>query len=475
MKVLFVTSEIYPYVKTGGLADVCAALPKALADKGTDTRLFVPGYPEILRNLENPEFIRAIPFAGTDDLQLLRGRLSNGMTAYVLASSRFYDRQGLYVDASGHDWGDNHLRFGAFSHTAANLHHYDASWMADIIHINDWQSGLVPAYLKYQQGPKPSTVMTIHNMAFQGLFPHHVLGELGLPEESFSVNGLEFHDKVGFLKAGLYYSDRLTTVSPTYAKEIQTPEFGCGLEGLLRTRASHLTGILNGIDIDVWNPAHDPYLKDRYDITRLDDKQKNKVQLLQSLGLPVTDNPIFASVSRLTSQKGFDLLIKTAPALLAKKGYLIMHGTGDKEIENQLQDLARAYPDQVAVRVGYEESLAHRIQSGADAIVMPSRFEPCGLTQMYGLRYGTIPIVRRTGGLADTVVDAGFRKFHSLGNGLVFNKACASSLGKTFDRALRFFREPKTWRAMQVNAMAKEFSWTSASDKYRKVYQRAVA
>lgn len=470
-RVLFVTPEIYPYVKTGGLGDVSASLPLALKDN-VDIRLFVPGYPQIMSKLSDQLVLKTFPeYFGAKNVRIILGRLDNGLMAYALSSPEFFDRSGPYVDSHGRDWEDNHLRFAALCRAAADLYLYDGAWQPDIIHGNDWQTGLIPAYLAHRPGPRPATAMTIHNLAYQGLFPSTVFGQLDLPQDSFSINGIEYYDQVGFLKAGLFYADKLTTVSPTYAREIQTPEFGCGLEGLLQSRSRDLVGILNGIDQDVWNPMTDEFIDSPFSSNKLTMKALNKKALLESLNMPVTDRPVFGIVGRLTSQKGFDILLKTVPGLLSKKATMVFMGQGDAAMEKQWQALSERYPNQVSAHIGYDESFEHRLHAGSDAIIMPSRYEPCGLVQMYGQRYGAVPIVRNTGGLADTVND--ITTNGGAGTGFTFNQPSALALENTLNRALYYFSKRNTWRNIQRNAMAQDFSWNKTAKEYGRIYADA--
>ncbi|HYD19170.1 MAG TPA: glycogen synthase GlgA [Patescibacteria group bacterium] len=474
MKVLFATSEIYPHLKTGGLGDVSAALPEALLQKGAELRLLLPGYPQIMKALLRPKKIASLPrFFGTEQADLLLAELPGGIKTYVLYAPELYDRPGPYGDANGRDWVDNHLRFGAFCRVAADLGDYDAKWQPDIIHGNDWQCGLIPAYLQLRAAPRPVSILTIHNLAFQGLFPRTTMSDLGLPDDMFDVNGVEFYNQVGFLKAGLYYADRVTTVSPTYAREITTPEYGCGLDGLLRSRGAQVTGILNGIDQEQWNPETDNAVLQRYGAQTLESKFQNKLNLIAEVGLPAqaADDPLFAVVSRLTHQKGLDLLVEAAPALFREGMRLVVLGSGDSSVERAFSDLSSAYPGHCALHIGYNENLAHRVQAGADAMIVPSRFEPCGLVQLYALRYGTLPVVRATGGLADSVIDAGWDVIQTNATGFVFELATAPALGETVKRAMAAFRQPARWRQMQKNAMAQDFGWAGAADKYLALYE----
>ncbi|HEY0527068.1 MAG TPA: glycogen synthase GlgA [Stellaceae bacterium] len=472
-RILFVASELYPYVKTGGLADVCGVLPVALRALGFDVRLLVPGYPPML--------------AASEALygELRRGVTPAGVPMYVLDRPALYDRPGNpYLGPDGLDWPDNHLRFAALSRAAACFHDPldDADgvggWTPDIVHGHDWQAGLTPAYLEWGSGHSGMrTVMTIHNLAFQGLFPATVLGEVGLPPESYAVDGVEYWGKVGFLKAGLFYADRLTTVSPTYAQQIQTPDGGMGLDGLLRTRTGDLVGILNGVDEAEWNPATDPRLDRRYDSNSLDAKAANKAALRAELGLEArSDAPLFVVVSRLTVQKGLDLVLSSLGHLLARGGQLAVLGSGDAVLEDGYRAAAAANPGRVAVRFGYDEDFSHRLQGGGDVILVPSRFEPCGLTQMYGLRYGTLPLVRRTGGLADTVADATPQALAAgTATGFVFDAAANWALNATLDRVFDLFPDRDTWRRIQRRAMAQDVGWTASAKRYAALYADLLA
>lgn len=472
MKVIFAASEIFPYVKTGGLGDVAGALPQALAAAGVDIRLMLPGFPAILEKLTKTKVLHKWQeFYGATDASLLRGELDNGLIAYVLDAPRFFHRTTPYTDENGLDWPDNYLRFAAFCQAAVQIADIDKEWKPDVIHGHDWQAGLIPAYLHYSHSPVAS-VFTIHNIAYQGLFPASTLPQLKLPAESFVVEGLEYYLKVGFLKAGLYYSDKISTVSPTYAREIQASPEGCGLEGLLATRSSDLMGILNGIDNEIWNPETDPVLHQSYSVSSIAKRDKNKRALLQEFGFSNTEDKIlFAVVSRMTPQKGLDLLVGAIPTLLGQNAQFLILGSGDNELEAEYRNLAAIYPDHVKVRIGYDESLAHRIFSGADAIIAPSRFEPCGLVQLYALRYGALPIVRNTGGLADTVTDLTDNKD---GTGFVFQETSTQDLeGALLKAAEMYFNAPETWKAAQARAMAQDFGWENAAHRYLKLYDAA--
>src|SRR5438876_8443437 len=413
LRVLHVAAELYPWVKSGGLGDVAAALPPALIAQGVDVRLLLPGFRDFLDAFPGIIDITRLetPFAGERvrvGLALLPGTES---LAYLVDHPSFYDRPGNpYAGPDGSDWPDNHRRFGLFGWVAAELARgADRSWRPDLLHGHDWHTGLAPAYLAARpqgEGHVP-TVFTIHNLAYRGLFPAALFPELALPPEFFSIDGVEFFGMLSFIKAGLFYADRLTTVSPTYAREIQTSAFGWGLDGLLRTRAGVLTGILNGVDTRFWDPGHDTILPRPYGPEdAASGKRAAKIALRRRLGLGAFGNvPVFGVVSRLIPQKGLDLVLAGLPYIVAGGGQLALLGTGDSDLEQGFAAAAERYRGRVGVEIGYDESLAHLIIAGADVILVPSRFEPCGLTQLYALRYGTLPLVRRVGGLADTVVD----------------------------------------------------------------------
>jgi starch synthase len=465
MKVLFVTPEALPFVKTGGLGDVAAALPAALAGLGVDVRLLVPGYPAVLDGLAG-----ARPVAELTGLpgqvgaaRLLAGASPGGAPVYAIDCAALYARPGNpYLGPDGADWPDNYRRFGTLGRVAADWP--VQGWRPDIVHCNDWQSGLAPAYLALAGLlPRPGTVFTIHNLAFQGLFPPRVMAELGLPPASFSVQGLEYYGQVGFLKAGLWYADKLTTVSPAYAREIQEEPLGFGLQGLLHGRADDLVGILNGVDTAVWDPGRDPHLPVRYTAQRLERKADAKQALRRALGLGDMPGPLAVAVTRLTEQKGMDLVLAALPRLLASGAQLALLGSGDAALEAAFAEAARRAPGQLAVRLGYDEPLSHQLQGGGDIVLVPSRFEPCGLTQMYGLRYGTLPLVRRTGGLADTVRDGE--------TGFVFEAATPDAFADAWRRAAAAFADAALWRRMQRRAMTVDVSWKSSAERYLTLYR----
>jgi starch synthase len=467
MRVLFATSEVAPWVKTGGLGDVAGALPTALRQTGLDVRLLVPYYPALQQAFPDAPAVASFNgFGGHFSDSVLREAIGpDGITFWLLDCRAYYDRPGNpYLGPEGHDWLDNHLRFGLLSRVAAWLGSEAnfLSWSPDVIHCNDWQTALAPAYLHLQPGGRARSVMTIHNLSFQGLFDRLALHELGLPDSAWSMHAVEFYGRLSFLKAGLQYADAITTVSPTYAREIQTDEEGMGLAGLLRHRTDRVAGILNGIDTTAWDPARDPHLPAAYDFAHIGRKAENKAALQSEMGLDRRDDlPLIGIVSRLTEQKGLDLVPPIAGALAALPAQLAVLGSGTRSLEDAFRGLADRYPGQLAVRIGFDEGLAHRIEAGADLFLMPSRFEPCGLNQMYSLRYGTPPVVRATGGLADTVVDGV--------NGFCFAEAGADALLAAVYRAVSAWRDKRRWRELQRDGMGRDFGWSGPAHAYARL------
>ena len=481
LRVLFVVSELAPWVKTGGLGEVAATLPVALHALGIDVRLLVPGYPSLLQAL--PHACAVADFAHLGGVlpraSLRAAETPAGIPLFIVECPRLYARPGgPYHDNKGMEWRDNHLRFGLLSRVAAAIAGGvdEIGWRPAIVHCHDWQTGLAPAYLHYHAPHAARTVCSIHNVAYQGLFPPRTLEELGLPPQAFAIDGVEYHGKLSFLKAGIQYADRLTTVSPTYAREIQTEEFGCGLDGLLRSRAGVLCGILNGIDTQDWNPATDVHLAQPYDGSCLESKVVNKSALQQRVRLPVTDDvPLLGVVSRLTHQKGLDLLLDVAQDVIKQPAQIAVLGTGEKALAAKFTALARTHRERCAAVIGFDEPLAHLIEAGADILVMPSRYEPCGLNQMYSLRYGTPPVVRATGGLADTVVDCNERTVQNgTANGFVFEEPTPAALRKALNRAVATWRDRVAWRKLQRNGMRIDFSWEASALRYRDLYRALI-
>lgn len=479
MRILYVTSEAYPLIKTGGLADVSGSLPAALRHLGEDVRLLIPGYRQVLSKLRNTRALlelKWLPMVGT--VTILTGEMPDtGVPVMVIDHPQLYDRDGgPYLDSTGHEWVDNPLRFGILSRIAAILGSKASplvDWIPDIVHCNDWQGGLTPAYMHYSGSPCAKSVLGIHNLAFQGNFPAEWVERLGLPREGFSINGFEYYGQLSFLKAGVFYADSIATVSPTYAQEIQTAEYGFGLQGLLATRSKDIHGILNGIDTTEWNPAEDQYLPHTYDSDNLSEKDTVKLALQQRLGLTQgVTIPLLGVVSRLTSQKGLDLFLKCAAPLLKQGCQIAVLGGGDPALEQGFLQLALEHPQQVSVTIGYNEPLSHMIMAGVDIFIMPSRFEPCGLNQMYGLRYGTPPVVRRTGGLADSVQDTtAFSLANGSANGFVFDLASTNDLLTTIQRALTCYGNKEEWHQVQRNGMSVDLSWDHSALDYLKIYR----
>jgi starch synthase len=480
MRVLHAAAELFPWVKTGGLGDVIAALPPALAAIEIDVRLVLPGFTAFLDALPLTEIARLrTPFA-TERVRIALAELpDSGVRAYLIDHPAFYDRPGSpYADLDGRDWPDNHRRFALLGWAAAALAQgADPAWRPDILHAHDWHAGLAPAYLRAAAAPVPS-VFTVHNLAYQGFFPAAAFADLALPPGFFSIDGVEFYGGLSFLKTGLFYADQLTTVSPTYAREIQTSAFGAGLDGLLRSRADALTGILNGVDPNIWSPENDALLPRQYGIADAPAGKADAKQILQRrLALAEEPNaPLFGAVTRLSPQKGFDLLLAALPQFIAEGGQLALLGSGDADLENGFTAAAADYPGQVGLVIGYDEALSHLIMAGADVILVPSRFEPCGLTQLYALRYGALPLVRRTGGLADTVADANAVTLaEGSATGFVFDEEAPEALLEAVSRAVALYADRGAWQRIMRQAMSCDFSWGAAARQYKALYTRLIA
>lgn len=481
MKVLHVAAEVFPLVKTGGLADVVAALPAALAEQGADVRLLLPGLPAILESVQSPRTVIDIGSCfGALRVRLLLARMPGSkLPVYVVDAPYLYRRGGSpYQDSAGEEWPDNLQRFALLGWVAAHLAGDDADpqWVPDIVHAHDWHAAMACAYVAEHPPTQAATVFTVHNLAFQGLFPMHDRALLGLGSHLMSPAGLEYHGQLSFMKAGLKFARHVTTVSPTYAREIATHEFGCGLDGVIRGRGADVSGIINGIDPEVWNPGTDAAIASRYDADRLQGKQACRRALQKELGLDADEQALLLTiVSRLTSQKGLDLLLTALPELLAAGVQLAVQGTGEPSLEAAFRMAAQAHPGRVHVHVGYDEARAHRLIAGADAILVPSRFEPCGLTQLYGLRYGTLPIVRRVGGLADTVVDADAAALAAgRATGFSFDAATPAALERCVRRAVELRAQGAAWTALMRTAMAQELSWAGPARDYLALYQRLL-
>lgn len=480
LRVLSVASEAVPLVKTGGLADVAGALPAALAPHGVAVTTLLPGYPAVMQAIGKAKALHTYGSLLGEPARLIAAKL-NGHPLIVLDAPGLFDRPGSpYGDASGKDWADNWRRYAALGRAGADLAGGAVKGRRfDLLHAHDWQAAMAPAYLRFApvSGSKPvPSVMTIHNMAFQGHFGREIFGQLGLPRSAWAIDGVEYHKGVGFLKAGMASASAITTVSPTYAAEIRDPEFGMGLEGLVEGRGDRVFGIVNGIDTAEWNPASDPALAANYTARNLAKRVANKRALEAEFGLVESDGPLFIVVSRLTWQKGMDVLLEVLDHLVGIGGRLALLGSGDAAMEEAFRAAAARHPGRIGVRIGYDEALSHRMQGGGDAILVPSRFEPCGLTQLYGLAYGCVPVVARTGGLADTVIDANLAATSiGVGTGIQFAGVHYRALAMAICRAVALYHQPAVWQAIQRAGMKADFSWSQSGKAYAELYARLVA
>jgi len=466
-QILFVVSECAPLIKTGGLADVAGALPIALKAHGDDVRCLLPGYRAVMGKLGKTKKVTKFDDLFGGPATLRRGTLA-GLDLLVIDAPHLYDRDGgIYVDAAGYDWPDNAERFAALSYVAAMIAAEGAGgWQPDIVHGHDWQAGLTPEYM-HAAGTDVPFVFTVHNIAFHGNTPAEMLSALALDAARFNADHFEFWGQISALKSALMGASKITTVSQTYAEELLSPAFGMGMEGVLRYRQSDLVGIVNGIDKDIWNPATDPNIKPYKTAAG---KAANKKALQKTFGLGQADGPLCVLVSRLTEQKGIDLLIAALPDLLSRGGQLALVGSGDPRLEVALLEAAATHAN-VSVKIGYDEVLSHQMMAGGDVILVPSRFEPCGLTQLYGLRYGTIPLVALTGGLADTVINASPAALASgVATGLQFFPVTQEALANSFARLGELFAQPKIWKAMQRNAMKQPVGWETSAADYHAIY-----
>jgi len=477
-KILYISSEAFPLIKTGGLADVAGSLPTALLNKAQDVRLLLPAYPEVLGKIRQKKIIASQSYYDLP-LDIIETRLpgSNVIVWLVDCPAAFNRPGGPYLDAHGVPWQDNALRFSIFCHAAVDiaLDNLQLKWQPEIVHCNDWQTGLVPALLSLHR-VRPVTIFTIHNLAYQGVFDKQTFSDLHLPPELWQMNGLEFYDQLSFIKGGLVYADKITTVSPNYAKEILEPENGYGLDGLLISRLKSLFGILNGIDEKHWNPGTDIYLEQKYNRRSIKKKSQNKIALQHELSLPVDASiPMIGMVSRLVEQKGLDIILQSLTTLFSMPLQLVILGTGEIHFERLLSEHAKQHPDKLHVIIGYSEELAHKIEAASDLYLMPSTFEPCGLNQLYSLRYGTLPIVTHAGGLADTVTDATRKTIENgTANGFMLPEQSSASLINKIQDALELYRKPDIWNKLQLNAMSGDFSWKSSADHYIHLYQLAL-
>ena len=481
MKILFASSEAHPLIKTGGLADVAGSLPRAIRNLRHDIRVIIPAYQSILKQSGKFTLMAHLSLEGVSEpVRILSGKLPGStVTLYLVDSPGHFDRSGNpYTMKQGAVWPDNAERFTVFCRAieAIALDTAGFDWQPDIVHCNDWQTGLVPPLL-HRQEHRPATIFTIHNLAYQGLFDWKIFKKLKLPADFWSMDAMEFHNQFSFIKGGLVFADWVTTVSPTYALEIQTPEFGYGLEGLISHRDDNLTGIVNGVDYAVWNPGRDLHIPVQFNARSLTHKTENKRALQEHFSLPVDNNiPVFATISRLVEQKGIDLIIDIVPDLVKEGAQLIVLGSGDRQLEKALQKAAAKYPQHIGTHLGYDEALAHHIEAGADIFLMPSRFEPCGLNQIYSQRYGTVPIVRHTGGLVDTVTDTTPATLdNKTATGFSFHETTATALRDAVVRALSCYREPDTWLQIMRTGMKQDFSWKRSAQLYIDLYETVLA
>jgi starch synthase len=478
MQVLAVASEVYPLIKTGGLADVVGALPGALAGEGVEVRTLIPGYPGVVEKIggTRQEVVSYASLQG-GKATVIAARVGD-LDLLVLDAPHLFARHGgPYADASGLDWQDNWRRFAALGRVASDIASGAiATYVPEIVHAHDWQAAMAPAYMKYGGAPAVPSVMTVHNLAFQGQYPASIFAELALPPFAMNLEGVEYYGGVGFLKAGLQSAWAITTVSPTYAEEIRTPEFGMGLDGLINQRAADLTGIVNGIDTDVWDPFTDPNLTANYSSRTLKLREKNRVSVQEALQLDPSGEPIVAIVSRLTWQKGMDTVVSMLDAIVLAGARIAVLGSGDRALEGGLLAGAHRHRGKVGVRIGYDEKLSHLMQAGCDAILIPSRFEPCGLTQLFGLRYGCVPLVARTGGLADTVIDANMAALSAgVATGFQFEPGNADAMLRTIQRAVALHSDQPAWNALRRQGMKSDVSWSQSAKRYADLYRSLVA
>jgi starch synthase len=478
LSVLSVVSELFPLIKTGGLGDVTGALPFAVQEHGVKITTLIPGYPAVVAALQDVRGVLDVEDLFGGPARVLSGRAA-GHELLVVDAPHLFDREGNpYLDPDGRDWPDNAFRFGALSLIAARLGLGDvAEFRPQIVHCHDWQAGLTLAYLAYDGRPRPATIFTIHNLAYQGLFPAGLLSALRLPAAALQIDGVEYYGQIGFLKAALLFADRITTVSPTYAAEMQTPANGFGLDGLLRARADTIMGITNAIDTKVWNPLRDKHIPATFGRTTLSRRKTNKAQLQRRFELDRdADSLVFGVVSRLAPQKGLDILADALPVLLQTGGQLAVLGSGDLDLERRLSALAAAHPGRVGCIIGYNEELAHLVQAGADCVLVPSRYEPCGLTQLCALHYGAIPLVANVGGLADTVIDPEKAEPGSDGaTGIQFSPVTREALEGALLRIAAIWPDKKRWERMQINGMRCDVSWKKSGALYAALYADAAA
>jgi starch synthase len=471
MEVLSVASEVFPLIKTGGLADVVGALPEALKGQGVNMRVLVPGYPAVMAALKNGKSHYHFDELFGGPAQVVQANV-NGMNLMALAAPHLFDRPGNpYLGPDGKDWADNAFRFAALSTAAAHIARGAINgYQPEVLHLHDWQAALAAVDVRHRGGPR--TIVTVHNIAFQGQFSASIFPRLGLPAQAFAMDGLEYYGNVGFLKGGLACADAITTVSPTYASEICTPDFGMGLDGLLRARRAATHGIVNGIDTEIWNPATDQSIAGTYSVKTLKSRSANKRALEQAFGLETGDGIIHGVVSRLTWQKGLDILSEVIDWLVANGARLAIIGTGEPGIEASFAAAVQRHPGRIGLVMKYDEALSHLVQAGADTMLVPSRFEPCGLTQLYGLRYGCVPVVSRTGGLSDTIIDANEAAVSAgVATGFQFSPVDQASLQNALSRAAGAYKDVKLWSRLQSNGMAADVSWDRSAAHYHQLYK----
>ncbi|MEC3910921.1 glycogen synthase GlgA [Sphingobium sp. CR2-8] len=477
IKLLSVASEIYPLIKTGGLADVVGALPAALAGQGVQVRTLVPGYPAVIARLGKAKVVRRYDALSGAAASVLAATV-DGLDLLVLDAPDFFAREGgPYGDHGGNDWPDNWRRFAALSRVGADIAEGGLKgWRPDVVHVHDWQAAMTAAYMRFGPAAHVPRLVTIHNLAFQGRFPADIFAQLGLPPEAWGVDGVEYYGGTGYLKAGLVSADAITTVSPSYAQEIRSPVHGMGLDGLINGRIDKLHGILNGVDTDIWNPTADTLIAKPFSARALAGRAANRRALEAQFGLDHDGAPLCIIVSRLTWQKGMDLMIDAAEHLVALGGKLAVLGSGDHPLEGALLGAADRHRGRIGVQIGYDEPLSHLMQAGGDAILIPSRFEPCGLTQLYALRYGCVPVVARVGGLADTVIDANEAAVGArAATGIVFAPSDPLALHGAINRLVALHGDKPTWQAIQRAGMGADFSWTHSAARYADLYRSLIA
>ncbi|ACI56617.1 starch synthase [Rhizobium leguminosarum] len=477
MKVLSVSSEVFPLIKTGGLADVSGALPIALKAFGVETKTLLPGYPAVMKVIRDPVVRLEFPDLLGEPAAVLEVQ-HEGLDLLILDAPAYYDRPGgPYVDPLGKDYPDNWRRFAALSLAASEIAAgLLPGWRPDLVHTHDWQAALTSVYMRYYPTPELPSVLTIHNIAFQGQFGPEIFPGLRLPAHAFATDSIEYYGTVGYLKGGLQTAHAITTVSPTYADEILTPEFGMGLEGVIASHIDNLHGIVNGIDTDIWNPATDPVVHTHYGPTTLKNREENRRSIAEFFHLDNDDAPIFCVISRLTWQKGMDIVANIADEIVAMGGKLVVLGSGEAALEGALLASASRHPGRIGVSIGYNEPMSHLMQAGCDAIIIPSRFEPCGLTQLYGLRYGCVPIVARTGGLNDTVIDANHAALAAkVATGIQFSPVTETGMLQAIRRAMHFYADRKLWTQLQKQGMKSDVSWEKSAERYAALYSSLVS